>query len=57
MTAILVGSVQLLSACGAQFAVPLPLGGRLAPSFESQTLPFGPSFGSWLWLPQGYFLG
>ena len=39
VTAGLVGSVQLLSACEAQFAVPLPLRSRLAPSFESQTLP------------------
>ena len=39
MTAGLVGSVQLLSACEAQFAVPFPLRSRLAPSFESQTLP------------------
>ena len=38
VTAVLVGSVQLLSACGL-FAVPLPLRSRLAPSFESQTLP------------------
>ena len=39
VTAGLVGSVQLLSACEAQFAVPFPLRSRLAPSFESQTLP------------------
>ena len=39
MTAVLVVSVQLLSACRAQFALPLPLRSRRKSSFESQTFP------------------